>query len=66
VTLASRVGLPEGAPPRLTPQAMRAACRRSPGRLGTDRIDLLQEHFDDPATPVADTAAALEGLRDEG
>jgi aryl-alcohol dehydrogenase-like predicted oxidoreductase len=66
VILATKVGSPEGAPPRLTPEAVRAACGRSLGRLGTDRIDLLQVHFDDPATPVEDTVAALEGLRDEG
>jgi aryl-alcohol dehydrogenase-like predicted oxidoreductase len=66
VTLATKVGSPEGAPPSLRPQAVRAACRRSLGRLGTDRIDLLQVHFDDPDTPVEDTVAALEDLRDEG
>ena len=43
-----------------------AACRRSLQRLGTDRIDLLQVHFDDPGTPVEETVAALEGLRAEG
>ena len=66
VILATKVGSPEGAPPRLTPEAVRAACARSLERLGTDRIDLLQVHFDDPATPVEDTVAALEGLRDQG
>ncbi|MFH1329060.1 MAG: aldo/keto reductase [Actinomycetota bacterium] len=66
VILATKVGSPEGAPPSLRPVAVRAACRRSLERLGTDRIDLLQVHFDDPATPVEDTVAALEGLRDDG
>ncbi len=66
VILATKVGSPEGAPPSLAPEAVRAACRRSLERLGTDHIDLLQVHFDDPATPVEDTVAALASLRDEG
>jgi len=66
VLLATKVGSPEGTAPRLDPEAVAAGCRRSLQRLGTDRIDLLQVHFDDPATPVEDTVAALEGLRAEG
>jgi aryl-alcohol dehydrogenase-like predicted oxidoreductase len=66
VVIATKVGSPEGAAPRLDPEAVRASCRRSLERLGTDRIDLLQVHFDDPATPVADTVGALERLREEG
>lgn len=66
VLLATKVGSPVGAPPRLDREAVEAACRRSLQRLGTDRIDLLQVHFDDPATPVEDTVGALEGLRAEG
>jgi len=66
VTLATKVGSPEGAAPSLAPDAVRAACRRSLQRLGTDHIDLLQVHFDDPATRVEDTVAALEGLQEEG
>ncbi len=66
VILATKVGSPEGAPPRLDREAVETACRRSLQRLGTDRIDLLQVHFDDPATPVEETVAALEGLRVAG
>jgi len=66
VILATKVGSPEGAPPRLDREAVEAACRRSLQRLGTDRIDLLQVHFDDPGTPVEETVAALEGLRTAG
>ena len=66
VLLATKVGSPEGAPPRLDREAVEAACRRSLHRLGTDRIDLMQVHFDDPATPVEDTVGALEGLREGG
>lgn len=66
VLLATKVGSPEGAPPRLDREAVEAACRRSLQRLGTDRIDLLQVHFDDPGTPVEETVSALEGLRAGG
>jgi aryl-alcohol dehydrogenase-like predicted oxidoreductase len=31
-------------------------------RLGTDRIDLYQQHFPDPATPAEETMAALDQL----
>ncbi|MBN2113455.1 MAG: aldo/keto reductase [Acidimicrobiia bacterium] len=66
VLLATKVGSPEGALPRLDPEAVAASCHRSLARLGTDYLDLLQVHFDDPATPVEDTVAALERLRAEG
>lgn len=66
VTLATKVGSPEGAPPCLNRTAIEAASRRSLDRLGTDRIDLMQVHFDDPTTPVEETVAALEALRAEG
>jgi aryl-alcohol dehydrogenase-like predicted oxidoreductase len=35
-------------------------------RLKTDYIDLYQQHRPDPATPVEQTLAALETLRDQG
>jgi aryl-alcohol dehydrogenase-like predicted oxidoreductase len=35
-------------------------------RLSTDRIDLLQLHLPDPATPLDDTLATLGELVDEG
>lgn len=35
-------------------------------RLGTDRIDLYQLHWPDPATPVEETAQALDDLRQAG
>jgi aryl-alcohol dehydrogenase-like predicted oxidoreductase len=41
---------------------IRAAARASLQRLGTDRIDLYYAHYDDPATPVAESVEALGGL----
>jgi len=35
-------------------------------RLGTDYIDLLQTHAQDNTTPIEETMAALEQLRDQG
>jgi aryl-alcohol dehydrogenase-like predicted oxidoreductase len=48
------------------PDYVRAACEASLRRLGTDRIDLYQQHAPDPSVPLDDTIAALEELRDEG
>src|SRR5262249_33677416 len=38
------------------------ACEDSLRRLGTDRIDLYQLHFPDPATPLEETLDALDAL----
>jgi aryl-alcohol dehydrogenase-like predicted oxidoreductase len=35
-------------------------------RLGTDHIDLYITHWQDPTTPIAETMAALEALKDAG
>jgi aryl-alcohol dehydrogenase-like predicted oxidoreductase len=43
-------------------QAVEASLRR----LGLDRIDLYQAHWDDPATPQEETAAALARLVEAG
>ncbi|MFC8600359.1 MULTISPECIES: aldo/keto reductase [unclassified Isoptericola] len=45
---------------------VRAAAEASLERLGTDRIDLYYAHFDDAATPIAETAAAFSALVDDG
>ena len=44
------------------PDYARRACEDSLRRLRTDRIDLYQLHQPDPATPIADTLAALDEL----
>ncbi|MFE7184675.1 aldo/keto reductase [Streptomyces erythrochromogenes] len=45
---------------------IRRAVEESLRRLDTDRIDLLQLHSPDPATPIAETLAALTELVAEG
>ncbi|WP_030195937.1 aldo/keto reductase [Streptomyces sp. NRRL S-87] len=45
---------------------VRRAVEASLSRLGTDHIDLYQLHSPDPATPVAETLAALSELVAEG
>lgn len=53
----------------LSPQAVREGVEESLCRLGTDRIDLMQTHWQavEPfKTPIADTMACLMALRDEG
>ena len=44
------------------PAYVRQAAEDSLRRLGTDHIDLYQIHRWDPATPIADTLAALDDL----
>ncbi len=41
-------------------------CELSLARLGTDRIDLMQMHHPDPATPFEETLEALETLLRQG
>jgi aryl-alcohol dehydrogenase-like predicted oxidoreductase len=50
----------------LNPQTIRYEVEQSLKRLKTDRIDLYQTHWQDPTTPIGDTMAELEKLRDEG
>lgn len=45
---------------------VRAAAEASLGRLGVDTIDLYYAHFDDPETPVAESAEAFSSLVEEG
>jgi aryl-alcohol dehydrogenase-like predicted oxidoreductase len=45
---------------------IRVAVEASLERLQTDRIDLYQFHFPDPATPIEETLAALDELVREG
>ncbi len=37
-------------------------CEDSLRRLGTDYIDLYQQHWPDPSTPISETMEALDGL----
>ncbi len=50
----------------LRPASIREEVERSLRNLNTDRIDLLQTHWQDPSTPLADTVAELQRLKQEG
>lgn len=41
-------------------------CEDSLKRLGTDYIDLYQIHWPDPSTPVEETMAAMDQLKEQG
>jgi len=53
---------PEG----LSAKVIRESSERSRERLGTDKLDLLYAHIEDPATPVAETVEAFAELVAEG
>ncbi len=57
-------GLPDV--PKGSRTYIRAAVTGSLGRLGLERVDLLQQHTPDPQTPIEHTIEALEELADEG
>src|SRR5690606_25482569 len=48
------------------PASVRWEVEQSLRRLGVDQIDLLQTHWQDETTPIADTMAELLRLKDEG
>jgi aryl-alcohol dehydrogenase-like predicted oxidoreductase len=48
------------------PERLRLECDESLRRLGTDRVELLYLHAPDDKVPVADSAATLRGLMEEG
>jgi aryl-alcohol dehydrogenase-like predicted oxidoreductase len=50
----------------LAPDRIRRQLEGSLERLGVERIDLYLAHEPDPATPLADTVATFERLREEG
>jgi aryl-alcohol dehydrogenase-like predicted oxidoreductase len=50
----------------LKPASIRAEVERSLQNLGTDRIDLLQTHWQENTTPLVDTVEALQQLQKEG
>jgi hypothetical protein len=49
-----------------SPAWLRAGVESSLKALGTDYIDLYQVHWPDPATPIRETATALDALVREG
>lgn len=48
------------------PDSVRCEVEQSLARLGVETIDLVQVHWRDPSTPIADTMGALADLRREG
>jgi aryl-alcohol dehydrogenase-like predicted oxidoreductase len=48
------------------PERLRLECDESLRRLGTDRVELLYLHAPDEETPIADSAAVLRQLMEEG
>jgi len=60
------VGVKENTKPNLSAEYLQSSCEESLRRLDTEYIDLYQIHFDDPETPVEDTIAALEELKEQG
>jgi len=48
------------------PEAVKASCEASLGRLKTDRIDLFFQHRVDPDVPIEETAGAMAELKAEG
>jgi aryl-alcohol dehydrogenase-like predicted oxidoreductase len=57
---------PEGGPTGGDPRYIAEACERSLERLGTDRIDVYLLHRPDADTPIGETLAALNRLREQG
>jgi aryl-alcohol dehydrogenase-like predicted oxidoreductase len=66
VIIATKVGVRSGSKPDLSAEYVTNACESSLRRLQTDTIDLYQVHFDDAETPVEETVAALERLKERG
>jgi len=66
VWIATKVGARDDGLRDCSAQQVVASCEQSLRRLGTDRIDLYQVHFDDPDTPVEGTVGALEQLKAAG
>ena len=67
IVLATKYGVPyEGHEGGASPAYIRTALEDSLRRLGTDHIDLYQQHLPDKKTPIADTLGTLTELVAEG
>lgn len=66
VVLMTKVGGPLAGTKGLAPARIAACVEASLARLGVERIDLYQSHFDDPEVPVADVLGAFAELIEQG
>lgn len=67
IVLATKFGIPyEGHEGGAAPDYIRTAVEDSLTRLGTDRIDLYQQHVPDQKVPIAETIGTLVELVAEG
>jgi aryl-alcohol dehydrogenase-like predicted oxidoreductase len=66
VWIATKVGVKADGGFDLSSGHVRSSCEGSLQRLGTDRIDLYQVHYNDAQTPVEETLGALERLKAAG
>ncbi|MGH7611432.1 MAG: aldo/keto reductase [Candidatus Dormibacteria bacterium] len=67
--IATKFGWPAGRGPNPhpgSPAELRRSAEASLERLGVEQIDLLQIHFPDPNTPIAETLGGLQELVAEG
>ncbi len=66
VVIMTKVGGPLAGTKGLAPARIAACVEASLARLGVERIDLYQSHFDDPEIPVAETLGAFAKLIQQG
>ncbi|MGM0510929.1 MAG: aldo/keto reductase [Thermoplasmatota archaeon] len=66
IVLQTKVGITQGSKPDLSYDSLYSACEKSLERLQTSYIDYYLIHFSDPETPVKETIAAMEDLKDDG
>lgn len=67
VVIASKFGIESmDAPEERGAKRIMSAVEGSLKRLGTDRIDLYQQHFPDPETPIDEILEALDRLKKDG
>ena len=67
VVVATKFGMPMGdGKAGAAPSYVKQACDDSLRRLGTDVIDLYQQHAPDPSVPIEETIGALQELQAAG
>lgn len=66
IAVIDKICHPRDGPPDARPATMHAELDQSLRRLGTDHVDVVMLHRDDPAVPVDDIAAALAAELERG